>query len=660
MRVLLAVVLVATSARAQAPGDDPTPHSEIAVLSEVASAHPGDAFDIALRLSLDDGWHSYWTNPGDTGQPISVSWQPVPGVTVGDLAFPAPERIVTDGIVSYAYYGAPAFPARVFVGDDAPDPIRLVGTARWLVCDDVCLPVQAEVRTTIRRGERTDSADGPVVQAARQAVPSDAGVDGATAHDIGSADGERRRIQVALRSPADIAAPTVFPLLPASARLAGEPTADGDVWTFTFVGEPAERFRGIVSWGVGQTPATIDVVVDGGRSTLGLWGALGFAFLGGLILNLMPCVFPILSIKVLGFVGGDRDAAALRAHGYAFGAGVVVSFWAFAGALLAFRAAGAGLGWGFQLQSPWLVALLSGLFVVLGLNLLGVFEWGGGLAGRAGRLDRRSGPGGAFLSGVLAVVVATPCTAPFMGAALAYALAQPPAASLAVFTALGVGMALPYVVLAVFPAWTDRLPRPGAWMNRLKVALAVPLMATAAWLVWVFARQIGSEGALVLVGALGLLAAGAWLVGRPAAWARSAAAVLGVAAVALGTVAALTAPSVTASEDGLWASYDPEALDALRASGRPVFVDVTAAWCLSCQVNERTALASDAVIDAFADADVALVKADWTSQDAEITAFLDRYGRAGVPLYVYFPPGGEGVVLPEVLTPGIVLDALGG
>ena len=661
MRVSIPILLLAASAHAQAPAvsaEDPSPHSEITLLTEVSAAMPGDAFDIAIELTLDDGWHSYWINPGDTGQPISVEWQPVPGVTIGDLAFPAPERLETEGIVSYAYYGAPVFPARVHFGDATPDVVHLVGRARWLVCEDVCLPVEAEVRTTVRRGERVASPDRPLVVAARRLTPADDSQVRVEARDLGAAEDGRRRIRVTVYGTPG-ARPDVFPLLPTDARREAPTTAsaDGVGWTTTFVTASAERFRGIVAWGEDATPVTIDAVVEGRASALGFWGALGFAFVGGLILNLMPCVFPILSIKVLGFVGGDRDAPSLRRLGYAFGAGVVVSFWVFAAALLALRATGAGLGWGFQLQSPWLVALLAALFVVLSLNLLGVVELGGALARHAGRLDTRSGPGGAFLSGVLAVVVATPCTAPFMGAALAYALAQPPPASLAVFTALGVGMALPYVLLAVFPAWTERLPRPGPWMTRLKTGLAIPLLATVAWLVWVFARQLGTGATVWLIAALVAVALAAWAWGRPSV--RLAAVPALAAALVLGAVGARSEAAVGPADDG-WAAYDAGELAELREAGRPVFVDVTAAWCLSCQVNERAALASDAVGAAFAAADVVLVKADWTSRDPEITAFLDRFGRAGVPLYVYFPPGGEPVLLPEVLTPGIVVEAVSG
>lgn len=686
MRLLSLFLLLAPLAAAQQPAspaatDDPTPYSDVALRVELDAAEPGDAFDVALEIVLDEGWHTYWENPGDTGQPVAVDWRVPDGVRVGPLAFPVPEVVETPlpgggaaGLISYAYHGTVRFPARVALSEGVPETVELVGDVRYLVCADVCLPVRAEVRATVRRGARTPSPDAGAIATARQGIPTDRAPFRLRARDVGAAEDGRRRIEVevsAFEVSADIDLadePRLFPLLPAGARRAGEirqrQSGGVPVWTIPFVSEPTERFRGVLAWEGESRPATLDVLVDGAPTapmapTTGLGWALLGAFLGGLLLNLMPCVFPILSIKVLGFVGGDRSSAALRRHGVAFGAGVLVSFWVLAGALLAFRAAGAGLGWGFQLQSPALVAALAGLMVALALNLLGVFEIGARLAGVGGRLDRGQGLGGAFGSGVLAVVVATPCTAPFMGAALGYALAQPPALALAVFTMLGVGMALPYVLLSVFPAWTDRLPRPGPWMVTLRGALAFPLLATAVWLVWVFARQVGPDGAALLLMALVALGLAAWLAGRArTGWGRTAAALAVGAGLGLGGVATRGEAPQAAIADEAWAPYSAEALAALRAEGRPVFVDVTAAWCLTCQVNERTALAAASVREAFEEADVALVKADWTSRDPEITAFLDGFGFAGVPLYVYFPPGGEPRVLPATLTPSIVIDAI--
>jgi len=398
--------------------------------------------------------------------------------------------------------------------------------------------------------------------------------------------------------------------------------------------------------------------------------ALGLAFVGGLILNLMPCVFPILSIKILGFAEGrGQERGLMRKHGLLFGAGVLVSFWALAAGLIALRAGGESLGWGFQLQSPGVVAFLAVLMFAIGLNLLGVFEIGGRVAGVTGSLDRKGGASGAFLSGVLATIVATPCTAPFMGAALGWALAQPAAAALAVFTALGLGMATPYVTLSLFPAWMARLPRPGPWMETLKQVLSFGLFATAVWLVWVFGLQTGMDGVALLLGALTLVAFAAWVIGRWR-WTTTpprlrlmtrgialGAVLLAVLAVTAGSRQA--APMMAAAGDA-WEPFRPAAVEEHLASGRPVFVDFTAAWCLSCQVNKRVALTVPSVERAFEERGVTRIRADWTHRDPEITAALESFGRSGVPLYVLYPGGGqEPVVLPEILTPGIVLSALG-
>ncbi|MDT0630861.1 protein-disulfide reductase DsbD family protein [Rubrivirga litoralis] len=668
--------------------DDGSPHSAVTLVAEVSAAAPGAAFDAALRIEQEPGWHVYWTNPGDAGLPPDVAWRLPEGVRVGPLRHPAPHVVELAGVASYAHEGTPFFLSRVAVPPDFEgDSLRLAGTVDYLICADVCLPATEEVSLAVPIAGATVRTGA--LDAARAALPTKgagwtaaaAATDGGYALTLAPPDAWAGSLDGAHFFPAEKAV-----LDHAAAQ---DFVREGRAWAVALAGSPyaeapAERLPGVLVAPPGETfpdgarAIEVDAIVAGGAvassaaggaAGLGLGAALGLALLGGLLLNLMPCVFPILSIKVLGFVQGrDASPAALRAHGLAFGAGVVVSFLALAGALLALRAAGAGLGWGFQLQSPPVVAALAVLMTGLALSLLGVVEVGQGLAAAGGRLDRRQGLGGAFLSGVLATVVATPCTAPFMGAALGFALAQPALAALAVFATLGVGMALPYVALSFRPALVQRLPRPGPWMETLKQALAFPLFATAAWLVWVFARQVGADGAGLLLLALVLVGLGAWAWGR---WprvqtraGRRAARALGLlaagGAVALVVLASGLSPAPTAPpDDGAWRPFDAEAVAALVDEGRPVFVDVTAAWCLTCQVNKKTALGTDAVRDAFERAGVTTVRADWTNRDAEITAFLDRFGRSGVPLYVYFPGGAaEPVLLPELLTPSLVVDAV--
>ena len=398
-----------------------------------------------------------------------------------------------------------------------------------------------------------------------------------------------------------------------------------------------------------------------------------FAFLGGILLNLMPCVFPVLFLKGLALVNsGNEERHKLRAHGFVYTIGILASFWALVALLLALRAAGATLGWGFQFQSPVFLSLMAGLLFFLGLSLAGQFEIGLTLTSTGGSLAAKQGYAGSFFTGVLAVVVATPCTAPFMGAAIGYALAQPAAVTFAVFTALALGLAAPYVALTLQPAWTRLLPRPGAWMDILKQAISVPIFATVIWLAWVVAQAYGAALLAALLASFLLLAIAGWFLGRwPAKrWATAVAGLILLTAL----VACITAPrelsgapsfaparpsSAGAAAGSAWQPWYADAVQHSLASGQPVFVDFTASWCLSCQVNERVALDRPEVMQAFAAANVVLLRADWTRQDPAITQALTDLGRSGVPVYALYAPGqSTPQLLPQVLTPGIVIDAL--
>jgi thiol:disulfide interchange protein DsbD len=386
-----------------------------------------------------------------------------------------------------------------------------------------------------------------------------------------------------------------------------------------------------------------------------------------LLLNLMPCVFPVLFLKGLALVhSGNEERSKLRAHGLVYAAGILVSFWALVGALLGLRAAGATLGWGFQFQSPVFLALMAGLLFFLGLSLAGQFEIGLTLTSAGGSLAAKQGYTGSFFTGVLAVVVATPCTAPFMGAAVGYALGQSATVTFAIFTALALGLAAPYVALTLQPAWTRLLPRPGAWMEVLRQAVAVPIFATVIWLAWVLAKAYGASVLAALLASFLLLAVAGWFLGRwPAKrWATGVAAAILLGVVSLCVVAPekLTTASetVSASEaSGVWQPWSEAAVSRSLAAGQPVFVDFTASWCLSCQVNERAALGRPEVLAAFQARNVVPMKADWTRHDEAITRVLAALGRSGVPAYALYAPGqSQPRMLPEVLTPGIVSDAV--
>ena len=703
---LLALLLAAMPAWAQSgDSDDPSPYSEALLVSEGTSVQPGEPFAVALRMTMEEGWHSYWMNPGDSGQPTAIDWALPEGFTADSLRWPYPHRIEAGPLTSYGYSGELLLLSTVTPPADLEPgtEIQLEGKATWLICADICLPAEADLRLTLPvRAEPTsqDERWQDAFAEARAALP--ATPPGWSFKASRSAGSYGLRVTPPEGQAVDFEGAYFFPAEKAVLdHAAAQPFSEDDgsyliaLQESEYAQEPVERLRGALvapegeTWGSDVRALWVDVPVDtaqavgasaaaatsGGSLTL-VW-ALFFAFVGGMILNLMPCVFPVLSIKVLSFArqSGEENAAP-RKHGLVFGAGVVASFWVLAGLLLALRAGGSQIGWGFQLQSPLFVALMAMLFFGIGLNLLGVFEIGQKLMSWGGRVEGTSadhGYGGSFLSGVLATIVATPCTAPFMGAALGFALSLSAWEALLIFTALGVGMAAPYVLLSMSPRLLKKLPKPGAWMETLRQVLAFPMFATAIWLVWVFGQQAGVGGVTFLLAALLLLGLGAWLLGRWDAYRISTrrrlftrglatAAFVGALAVALvGARSEAPAPGFSAAQaDGIaWQPFSPDEVERLRAEGRPVFIDFTAAWCLTCQVNERTALSASDVREAFDEKNVAMLKADWTNRDATIAQALEGYGRSGVPLYVlYKGDGTDPELLPEILTQDIVLDAL--
>lgn len=685
-----------------AAGDDLSPHSEAELVSEVAWVQPGAPFTVALRLEMEEGWHSYWKNPGDAGGPTTIDWALPEGFAADSIQWPYPHRIEAEPLVSYGYSDEVFLLTEITPPDDLEPgtSVTLEGLAEWLVCADICLPAEADISLAlpVRAEAPAPGEEQEAIAATREKLPKAlAGWEVRATRSSGSyaleitPPEERETLEGAYFFPAKKAV---------LAHAAPQPVSkEGNTFLMAlqqseYAQAPAERLRGILVAPEGQTwdaegnvrAMRVDVPVEAERTDVAaaeneasmtlLW-ALFFAFVGGLILNLMPCVFPILSVKILGFVRqADHTDAEIRRHGLVFGGGVLVSFWVLAGALLALRAAGDQIGWGFQLQSPIFVALMTMLFFVIGLSLLGVFEvgaslmnWGGRVQGAAPESSYR----GSFLSGVLATIVATPCTAPFMGAALGFALMTLSAFSaLLVFTALGAGMAAPYVALSMAPRLLKRLPDPGAWMETLKQALAFPMFATAVWLVWVFGQQTGPSGMALLLFGLLLLGVAVWILGRWSVhqistrlrfFTRGLATLGIVGALAAGLIAAsYEAPDAGTNASGEtadWQAFSSEKVEELRAQGRPVFVDFTAAWCLTCQVNERTALSATAVREAFKEKNVALLKADWTNRDPEITRALEAHDRSGVPLYVlYKGDGSEPILLPEILTRDIVLGAL--
>ncbi|GJE46153.1 protein-disulfide reductase DsbD family protein [Methylobacterium soli] len=696
---LLILLLGLTGAGAQglkAPAD----LVRASLIAEPAALRGGEPFTVALRLVMKPGWHVYWRNPGDSGLPPEVTWTLPAGFSAGPIQWPVPERIPVATLMNFGYADEAVLLVTMTPPPslDPAEPARLAGQLTYLVCAQECVPGSAELRLTLPvagAAAGADPANAALFARARAALPepapgpvrlasagdrlvlsldapdlgavrtasffpySETILDNAAPQDL-AVDAQGLRLTLTRATPAD-PPPADLPGVLAIER----ETEAGPVRQAFALGQaPAVATGGIPA---AAEPAPAKTPASTPDESLTLWGAAGLAFLGGLLLNLMPCVFPVLSIKVLSLVRHSGEGPGrVRLHGLAYTAGVLAAFIGLAGLLIALKSGGAGIGWGFQLQSPIVVAGLAYLLFGMGLSLSGVVHLGSGLAGLGDGLSRRAGLEGSFFTGMLATVVATPCTAPFMGAAVGFALTQSAAAALAIFASLGLGLALPFLLLTLFPGALRRLPRPGAWMETLKGVLAFPVYATVAWLVWVLSQQVGPAGlfsaliGLVLVG----FAAWIWERGRqaPTLTGRLARGLAGAALVAVGGLTFTldhdrAAGTVAQRAEGI-EPFTQARLDALRAEGRPVFVNLTAAWCITCQVNERTALATEGVRAALKLRGVTYLKGDWTNQNPEITRLLERHGRSGVPLYLLYGAGPEPVVLPQILTQGTVLSAL--
>lgn len=695
---LLALLLSLAASAAAAQG--PKPPADLlraSLLAEPAGVAGATPLTLAVRMAMKPNWHVYWRNPGDSGLPPEITWTLPAGFSAAAIQWPAPHRIPIATLMNFGYEDEAILLVQVTPPPslDPAAPVTLAGRLAYLVCETECIPGSADLALTlpVARDAGADPANAALFARARAALPKvspwparlssqddrlvlDLDAPGLVADKIRSVaffPYPETAIENAAPQPFTVDAAGLHlaltratPADPAPESLPGvlaieEDTGGGTVRHAFAIGDAPPLAAGSAMPGV----AAISRAEPAETPTL--WTAAGLALLGGLILNLMPCVFPVLSIKVLSLVRHSGEAPArVRWHGLAYTAGVLAAFLALASLLIALKAGGAGIGWGFQLQSPVVVAGLADLLFVMGLSLSGMLHLGGRLAGIGDGLTRRAGYEGSFFTGVLATVVATPCTAPFMGSAVGFALTQSAAAGLVVFASLGLGLALPFLALTLWPAALRALPRPGAWMDVLKQALAFPVYATVAWLVWVLAQQVGPQGLLAaLIGLVGIgFSAWAWELGRGARpvraqFARGLAvlAVVGVAALAFTLDRDRVAPGAQARAAGI-EPFTQGRLDALLAEGRPVFVDMTAAWCITCQVNERTALATDAVGAAMRARDVTYLKGDWTNQNPEITRLLERHGRGGVPLYLLYAGAGEPVVLPQILTEGAILSAL--
>lgn len=707
--LLLFVLLLPVADRAAASARVEREYTTAELVSEVAAVAREQSFWVGLRLTPREGWHTYWRTPGDSGMPTHIEWELPAGVSAGPIVWPAPQRIDYGPLVNFGYKRPVVLLTRLTIAREAElgASLPLKARADWLVCEEICVPEDAEL--TLDLPVATDLADGALpsdsrgaalIAAATAEVPRAVPWEGRFAE---AGDRVAFEIQPLNIDPSRVSGSFFFPIeegvmvnaAPQAAEWKDDRLVirtergfardlpkvsgvlrlalDGRDKFFEVTLTRADRASAtalLPAAPLGQPSGAGDASTAGDGASGGILRALLFAFIGGLILNLMPCVFPVLSLKALSVAAkAGQDKGAVRAEALVFTAGVLASFLVIAGGLLLLRAGGEMVGWGFQLQSPLVVTILAYVLFLVGLNLSGFYEFSSRFAGIGGTLAARPGYGGAFFTGVLATVVATPCTAPFMAAAVGFALVQPPLVMLAIFIALGLGLAAPFLLFAAAPGLQRLLPKPGPWMVTFKEFLAFPMYGAAGWLVWVLAQQTGPSGVAAALLGMVLLAFAIWAFRRAGGRARIFARVIGLAAAALALALAVMpqdeGAAVAAGGNGSSGpvpsvAYAPETVADFRAEGRPVFVNFTAAWCITCLVNERVALRSDAIAQAFADANVAYVKGDWTNRDPVITQALREFGRSGVPLYVLYPPDDDRkpIVLPQILTEDTVLQAL--
>jgi thiol:disulfide interchange protein/DsbC/DsbD-like thiol-disulfide interchange protein len=676
-------------------------------------AGPGQTVWLGLQLTHQPEWHTYWKNPGDSGLPTELQWTLPAGVSAGEIAWPTPRKFPLGPLANYGFDGTVLLPVSLTVEPGfSASHIDVKLFASWLACRKECIPEEGNFTLRVPVGGST-ALHGPAFEAAQAAAPKDqpagdsrlqpqdgflnvalsglpAAWRGQTLEffpeplgliEPGAAwtqawEGNRWTARIPL-SPHRSDSPAQVALVVAQAN----PPGEGPGTPGVRLDVPVQGDWPAVAALPMAVPDALQAALDanaarggaaagGSTVSITLWAALLGALVGGMILNLMPCVFPVLAIKVLAFAKHADDRAAHRANGLAYTAGVVLSFLALGGLLLGLRAAGEQLGWGFQLQSPGVVAALTVLFTLIGLNLAGLFEFGNVLPSRLATLQAKNPTTDAFLTGVLATAIASPCTAPFMGASLGLAIGLSTAQALAVFGALGLGMALPYLAASWVPAVARALPRPGAWMITFRQAMAFPMFATVVWLLWVLGQQSGIDGAAALLMLLVVLALLVWALGLKG---RSRSVLAGLSLAGLLWLGVSAGPSITRMAEPApgaavattvqgvsWEPWSAERQTALLAEGRPVFIDFTAAWCVTCQYNKRTALADEAVLADVAGKGVALLRADWTRRDPAVTDALARLGRNGVPTYALYQNGQPPRVLSELLSVEEVRTALAG
>jgi thiol:disulfide interchange protein DsbD len=678
---------------------DSSEHVEAQLVAESEHAVPGESLWLALRLDHMENWHTYWMNPGDAGKPTEITWELPEGLEAGEIVWPVPERFeLPADLVDFGYTDEIFLLTEVSIpATFSATSLQISAEVQWLECEDICIPGGASVSLDIpvsSNGQTvTDSRWVQGFASVRNNLPREDIV----LDSMFSISGEEINLLVqATESIFEDA--QIISFIPDTHRIL-DYISDQNITTqlsslqlnqkahSRALREPPDRMGGLLIVGQadgdvvtyqveavpeGVTMAALDGLLPltsgNSGSDMSLFTVFLFAMVGGLILNLMPCVFPVLSLKVMSLASNSGGPIReQRLHGVAYAAGVILSFLTLAGVLLSLQAGGALIGWGFQLQSPWFVAALVFLFFLMGLAMSGVVEIGTGIMGVGSELADKDGYSGSFFTGVLASVVASPCTAPFMGAALGFAFTQTLPVALTVFFALGLGMSLPFLLISFIPALANMLPRPGHWMLTFRQFLAFPLYATAVWLLWVLGRQTGVDAMALVTFSCVLIGVAAWLYQRQSQsnWrylevALIVGCIVSVITVLNSSMLQTQQATATVAAGESYEVYSDARLAELRGNGQAVFVNMTASWCITCLVNERIALGSDTVTEAMADKQVTYLKGDWTNNDPVITAVLKRFETSGVPLYLMYPadPNLPAEMLPQILTEGIILDAL--
>ncbi|PZO87564.1 MAG: disulfide bond formation protein DsbD [Micavibrio aeruginosavorus] len=684
---LFALFTIPQAANAQ---NSPERYTAIRLLPGKTDVKGGDKITVGIEQRIADGWHTYWINPGDSGMTTRIKWSGVDGVDAAPIEWPLPSKLPMGPLINFGFEGNPVLLQTLTLPENLPEgPQTLTANIELLVCHEICIPEKHEASFVINGDEEAVPA---AIERARAAQPIEMGWPATYSEENGNLV-----VRIRTDAPSAFSKLNRIDLFPEEWGLientaATEAKLDGSTLILTHkrgdrdlsdaplskilitYEDPSGTRKGVrLSAGFEGAVKSGEIMTTDGVNSLGTWKAILFALFGGIILNLMPCVFPVLSMKALSLVNlKDKEAGKARLHGLAYTAGIIASFAVIAGILLALKAAGAQVGWGFQLQHPAVILFLAYLFFMLGLNLSGYFEINTRLTNIGQSLTQKTGITGSFFTGVLATLVATPCTAPFMGAAMGYALTQPAYVSMAVFLALGLGLAIPYLVLCFIPAARHTLPKPGAWMETFRQFLAFPMFASSCWLVWILAQQVSHMDQFMALLGLLAIAFALWLLRvRPAKGTGRVVMLVAAAAVTafiISTFFMMKPANVdgrtNTAETGAsqnWEDFTRARLQSYLEEDEPVFINMTAAWCITCKVNEKVALATDATTKLFADNNVRYLKGDWTNQNPEITTYLEEYGRSGVPIYVYYPPRldkegarPEPVILPQILTPGIV------